>query len=68
KFGPFLLVKRKPRRNPADKEGKRVDGGDGPSSNRFNVLYEDSDTPQEAGEVREANVEAWSQGVTSKDK
>lgn len=45
-----------------------MDGGDGPSSNRFNVLYEDSDTPQEAGEVREANVEAWSQGVTSKDK
>ncbi|OMP00416.1 cobalt chelatase subunit [Corchorus capsularis] len=25
-------------------------------------------TLQEAGEVREANVEAWSQGVTSKDK
>ncbi|OMO52408.1 reverse transcriptase [Corchorus capsularis] len=44
-----------------------VNGGDGPSTNRFNVLYEDGDASMDAGEDREAEVATWSQGVVAGD-
>ncbi|OMO99066.1 hypothetical protein CCACVL1_03949, partial [Corchorus capsularis] len=44
-----------------------ANGGEGPSTNRFNVLYDDYGASMEAGEDMEADVAAMSQGVAAED-